>query len=902
VLRDRVRRGREGKAWRAKVARVVGVALVVAGVGSGVSNAAAPQIVEESSVNVAATSATLQATVNPGGIETTVYFQYGLTTTYGSDAPALPGEDIGAGSTGTQVGPIHLQGLAAETTYHYRVVARREPEGEPVEEVDGPDQTFRTQPTQVPALPDGRSWEMVTPPNKRAAVVEAIGQEGVIQAAADGRAITYFTNAPTDSSPPGYANEQQMLSSRGSAGWDTRDLAIPHVGATGASEGVGEDYRFFSTDLATALVQPAGAFTPLSPEASEQTAYTRANFPDGEATAVCPTAEQESAGVSCFRPLVTGEQGFANVPPGTVFGELGNTGGEVGPCPSISAICGPQFVGATADGKHVIISTSVVPVDLTTTPAPRGGLYEWTGGVLTLVSLLPEAEGATPASSPGLGDITGRSVRNAVSPDGSRVFWVGLNGSEEEHLYMRDLGRNETVELDAGLSGPGKFQIASKDGTVAYFTDEETLYECGLVVSGGKLQCELSNLGSEVQGQVIGASEDGSWVYFVSNAVLAAGAPAGTCNGGVSQPGATCGLYVRHDHETKLVAVLSGADSPDWARGPQFQKLNELTARVSPNGQWLAFQSQQSLTGYDNRDAVSGRPDEEVYLYDAHEGVVRCASCDPTGSRPVGEEYGEHRKRVGGDRIWSPSTWLAANIPGWTPWANSYAQYQSRYLSDTGRLFFNSHEALVPQDANGTWDVYEYEPTGLGTCSAAEATFSATSNGCVNLISSGTAGEESAFLDASATGGAGPLGGEGGGDVFFLTSAKLAPQDFDTSVDIYDAHECSAIAPCLSAAPAPPAPCATTDTCRPGNPGAPEAGPAATETLSGPGNVHPSSTAGNTGKLTAKQIKAKALARALKACRRKTNRHKRAACEKHARRTFGVKAQRKPARATRRPK
>lgn len=30
---------------------------------------------------------------------------------------------------------------------------------------------------------------------------------------------------------------------------------------------------------------------------------------------------------------------------------------------------------------------------------------------------------------------------------------------------------------------------------------------------------------------------------------------------------------------------------------------------------WLAFMSERPLTGYDNRDVVSGRPDEEVYVY-----------------------------------------------------------------------------------------------------------------------------------------------------------------------------------------------------------------------------------------------------------------------------------------------
>ena len=62
-----------------------------------------------------------------------------------------------------------------------------------------------------------------------------------------------------------------------------------------------------------------------------------------------------------------------------------------------------------------------------------------------------------------------------------------------------------------------------------------------------------------------------------------------------------------------------------------------VSSRVSPDGRYLAFMSERSLTGYDNRDAVSGQPDEEeVYLYDASTGHLACASCNPTGARPVG--------------------------------------------------------------------------------------------------------------------------------------------------------------------------------------------------------------------------------------------------------------------------
>ena len=83
--------------------------------------------------------------------------------------------------------------------------------------------------------------------------------------------------------------------------------------------------------------------------------------------------------------------------------------------------------------------------------------------------------------------------------------------------------------------------------------------------------------------------------------------------------------------------------------------------------------------------------------------------------------------------------------------------------------------------------------------------------GCVGLISSGTSNEESAFMDASAKG----PGGEEGEDVFFMTAAKLAPQDVDSARDVYDAHTCSTVAPCASGTVDHPR-CATstTDSCR----------------------------------------------------------------------------------------
>ena len=244
--------------------------------------------------------------------------------------------------------------------------------------------------------------------------------------------------------------------------------------------------------------------------------------------------------------------------------------------------------------------------------------------------------------------------------------------------------------------------------------------------------------------------------------------------------------------------------------------------------------SNESLTGYDNRDANSGQPDEEVFLYDEVTGQLRCVSCSPTGARPVGIfEGGEPWPLVDPSHLWQ-SHWLAANIPSWTrnsvTGVSHSALYQSRYLSNEGRLFFDSADALAAQDTNGKEDVYEYEPLDVGGpsgCTSSTATYVGSVGGCVSLISSGTSGEESAFVDAS----------ESGNDVFFVTAASLVAQDVDTSYDMYDAHVCSGAAPCVSTPTSPP-PCTSGDSCK----AAPSPQPAifgapSSATFSGTGNI-----------------------------------------------------------------
>ena len=589
------------------------------------------------------------------------------------------------------------------------------------------------------------------------------------------------------------------------------------------------------------------------------------------------------------------------------------------------------------------------------------------GEALQLVSVLPGNNKAVSEPAPQLGDYdpTFSVARNAVSADGSRVFWSAVSEEKEAEvtrLYMRETTSGQTIVLNTAQGvkelPPGErakeevhFRTASSDGSRAFFTDnfpltaesrlrpsEEgpaDLYVCEIADGPAGPQCRLKdltvdpgfNLGesADVVGTLPGASEDGSYVYFVANGVLSQEARSrGARRGGCTRPSAreaavpdaSCNLYLEHyDQESnrweapRFIAKLSQEDSPDWgATGGR--SLGALTSRVSPNGRYLAFMSKEPLTGYENVDvseAAHGARDEEVYVYDAQAGRLVCASCNPAGARPTGVLDSERAGEGTGllvDRfgVWQEDQseehggarraldhWLAGSIPGWTPVEEGTAAYQSRYLSDEGRLFFNSADALVPHDRNGREDVYEYEPEGVGSCNSPP--------GCVALISSGESDHESAFLDASET----------GSDVFFLTNQPLLSSDHDTAYDVYDAHSCSPSSPCLTPPTSPPQPCEALQMCRAASPSAPVfPGASGTAALGTPANqpqtqTLPSQTTSKPKPLTRAQL----LARALKSCRtrHKHSKRKRASCERRARqrytgRTAGVH-HRKPTKVKR---
>jgi hypothetical protein len=163
------------------------------------------------------------------------------------------------------------------------------------------------------------------------------------------------------------------------------------------------------------------------------------------------------------------------------------------------------------------------------------------------------------------------------------------------------------------------------------------------------------------------------------------------------------------------------------------------------------------LTGYDNTAATGkectkgeGGPTSclEVFEYDALSGELVCASCNPSGLRPLGQSNLSLMRVV-------PTAFFP----------------QPENLTAAGRLFFESQDALSPKDTNGhIQDVYEWEPEGIGSCERA--------GGCLFLISSGHSTGDSMFMNATPS----------GEDAFFITRERLVPEDLDEMLDLYDAR------------------------------------------------------------------------------------------------------------------
>jgi hypothetical protein len=677
-------------------------------------------------------------------------------------------------------------------------------------------------------LPECRAYELVTPPgfspNLQGAHASSTGT-GVGEVEGESSvgpgAIAMRSFYPPEGSP---GLGQIYVSRRGEGGWSTAGL-MPPLGPVGLA--ACKQYMYFSADLSADVLSTVFGWVKAGEHVDEGSC-----------------AEDDP-------PLVAGEPrgGYGNL-----FERESESAGFqlVDVTPPEIAPSQPGFVGGSADMSHVVFGEEALLVE----GAPTGveDLYIWDGGTVRLVSYLPDGV-ASQGTSGNLGTIATASLNafgltpaeftHSVSDSGEAVVFTAQGG-----LYVRVNAAREpsriasgadatkvngeqcsereracTIQLDAvqggsGLSGGGVFLWASSEDEQVFFSDENRLTP-GATATTGKpdlyeydlgtgVLSDLTMGGSEaanVRG-VVGASEDGSYVYFVAKGVLTSGPNIEGREPVKGKPN----LYVWHDGVTSFIATLSPEDSKDWGvgnenEGRSFNSEALSTGLVSRDGTLLAFNSIAPVTGYETlpaeeRDCLNegNGPDpcDEIFRYDAAAQRLVCVSC---GAPQYGSPAGQTELRA------------------------TSGTYRRRALAADGSVFFDTPSRLLAQDNNGVSDVYEWSPVGVGECSEASVTFSGESGGCLYSISSGTSPEPSYFVDAS----------ESGEDAYFLTAQSLVAGDRDNQISVYDARVNGGI-PAQNGSVEGPG-CQGLAACRPPA-GEPPARPfAASATSSGPGDL-----------------------------------------------------------------
>jgi hypothetical protein len=773
---------------------------------------AAPRVVSASISNVSSQFAELHAVIDPMGAATSYYFEYSSNGAQWVDAPVLTevaphGVEVGRGgasgdadaSVVQQVGP-----LQSDTTYRVRVVAVNEVQGnlETTTGPEGAEVTFTTLPASTEKLPDGRAYELVTPPNKGSAQDMFVATEleprswmnpDVGYASETGDQFLLETDAAFGAFAASSRNV--YVFKRGERGWETIPLASPALGVQGIGSPVFEPFDFAQVGFADAL----------GSEASE--------------------SGQHNADL---------------------------VGAPGGPYTTIHLGAGSRvadrtvIVGASRDLDHVVLeSTNHTLAGGAEKQDPRSSaLYEWEpiavgGCTISSATFDESAAGCVELINVQDGSLLSRcgavlgresapgTTHNAVSENGSEVIFTapdpGLrydpatsqtseetkacwNGATNDtpQLYMRSGG--ETIEVSAPEERvsdptghhPAVYVGAAENGSRIFFmtTAELTkeavelhlhdpeLYEYNTEATEGKRLVRVSRgdlKSGPVEGDVFtvpAISANGAAVYFTAFGALAPGATALK-----DENGGPVNLY-RYDTTrgtTVFVARVSKRDYPSTEAGGlasaaglegEVALASNANWYTTPDGAYLMFDSVNGLTSYNTEESQEAKdalgrlcPEldsgglapsghcNEVYRYHYEPespsgGSLICVSCDPSAAPPISNAFFAHSTGLDGPA--SPPV---------------------RAMPDGGEyVFFDSADPLVPAADNKTLDVYEWEGQGTGGCEAAQ--------GCVHLISSAQSSIPSYFLGASPD----------GSDVFFGTHAKLVPQDTDTAGDVYDAR------------------------------------------------------------------------------------------------------------------
>ena len=715
-----------------------------------------PEITEEAVSDVNTDGVKVSANINPGGGFTEYHIEYGESLAYGGVIPE-PDAKVVDNLTPEDIS-YSISGLTPGTTYHWRIAATNL-NGT----TNGTDHTFTTFPSPSKApdtcansqvrqqtgaslLLDCRAYELASATNTSGYDVESdlVPGQNVLtpRPGAQDRVLysVHFGAIPGTGDPTNFGPDP-YVATRGSSSWSTKYVGIPASG-TPSEDPFGSPLAGSSAGLAA--------------------------FAFGGEDICDPCFEDGSTGIPVRMPdgsLVQGMKGSLNPGPGA------EPSGYVGK-------------PLSDDGSHLIFGST--------------SKFETAGnsGTLTIYDRNLNAGTTQVASTmPNGSTMTGTVAELDMSANGSRILIGKLvstdsAGNNYYDLYMHVGSSPNSIAVADTASGV-LFNGMTSDGTKVFFTtpdalagDSDTSADLFRADVGSTSPAPVSRVSTGTGGTgntdacdpvpgkegpdwnavsggpdcgVLGlaggagvASGDGT-VFFLSPEKLDGSGTMNDVNLFVARPGGAPEYVatVEPIHEMVTNALLNN----------EVHRYGDFQAAAT--GDDAAFASTLSLTGFD----TFGH--REVFHYDTDTDALDCASCAPTGAAPTSD------------------TTLALGLN----------------LSDDGRVFFTSSEALVLRDANGQKDVYEWR------------------NGQLELVSTGLSQFDSSLLSVTAD----------GVDAFFFTRSTLVPQDQNGNLmKIYTARENGGF---LAVPPLPL--CAAKDECH--GPGTPVAPPPQIGTFKGEG-------------------------------------------------------------------
>jgi len=672
--------------------------------------------------DVTTNTARATATINPEGGVTDYYIDYGTTetleeTTQKSSLVEVLGPNANT-ITPKDVAP-QLGGLAPDTTYYYRITAENDSG-----KVVGPIRTFRTFPfisiiddtcpnalarqqTGAALLLDCRAYELVSAEWAGGYNVESdlAPDETPFPGfpEADNRAL-YGVHAGVipNAGNPTNRGLDPYIAARGSTGWKTTYVGLP-ANETPSLEPFASTLAAADSNLRTFAF---GGPDICDPCFGDGTTGIPLRLPDGSLTqgmkGSLPVSDPEPEGVVA-KPF-------------------------------------------SADGAHLVFAST----DKFEEDGNSGQVSIYDRNLNTGVTrVVSKAPGGTTMTGPGI-------VQLDISRDGSRILLGQLvetvGGNDYFHLYMNVGASSKTIDLTPGTTSGVLYSGMTGDGSTVFFTSTDPLIADGdnsadlfrAEVSATAATLSRVSTGSSGTGDTDACTPAGDWnvssggpdcsivaigggggvasddgtVYFFSPEKLdgSGNGTDGAPNLYAVRPGSPPN-YVE-TFETTNPAIENGVSDPATGRTADFQ--------VMSSGDHALLTSVLSLTGFENVGFT------EVYRTDTDGAGVTCISCTPSNSPAAGDSS------------------LASN---------------GLSITDDGRVFFTSTDALALRDANNTKDVYEWTPA---------------QGGRVELISTGSDPADSSLLSVTSD----------GRDVFFFTHETLVSGDENGPlVKLYDARE-----------------------------------------------------------------------------------------------------------------